>query len=226
MNTTALPYGAVELKRTFQRYWLLGFVLSFLVHLSVVGVLEWRAFPPPVTRVIFDGPNPHMDLLPSPQRYVSGILEVPPVPKGAHGFPGHDGLPVPMPDRLAPLDQTIRTQGERRDFVAPDVVIPPEPSEQEPPIFRVVEQEPHLVHSHPAVYPEAARLAGLEGNVVVRIWVDREGNPRKAVVERSTYPIFDASACEAAMQFRFTAAINAGQPVPVWVRIPFVFRLH
>jgi TonB family protein len=68
--------------------------------------------------------------------------------------------------------------------------------------------------------------AGLEGTVWVKIWVDRGGRPRKAIVQKSDAEIFDQPATDAAMQWIFTPAMMKNGPVSVWVSIPFRFKLQ
>jgi protein TonB len=75
------------------------------------------------------------------------------------------------------------------------------------------------------VYPEIARKAGLEGTVWVKIWVGKEGKPRKVVIQKSASDIFDQAAVDAANRFVFTPAMMQNGPVDVWVSIPFHFRL-
>jgi len=75
-------------------------------------------------------------------------------------------------------------------------------------------------------YPEIARRSGMEGTVWVKILVDKEGNPKKAVVVKSDADIFNEPAIGAALQWKFTPAIMNNGPVAVWVAIPFRFRLQ
>jgi TonB family protein len=65
----------------------------------------------------------------------------------------------------------------------------------------------------------------LEGNVFVKVWVDKEGKVRKVVILKSDAPIFEEAAVAAAKQFVFTPAVMQKGPVSVWVSIPFRFRL-
>ncbi|MDH4070960.1 MAG: energy transducer TonB, partial [Ignavibacteria bacterium] len=59
----------------------------------------------------------------------------------------------------------------------------------------------------------------------VKVLVDKEGIPVRAVVIKSTAELFDEPAIAAAMGFRFTPAIMNQGPVKVWVSIPFRFQL-
>ncbi len=73
-------------------------------------------------------------------------------------------------------------------------------------------------------YPEAARAAGMEGLVVVRVRIGTDGRVEETKMLKSI-PIFDVAAMEAARQFEFKPGKVNGKPVKVWVAIPFNFRL-
>ncbi len=90
--------------------------------------------------------------------------------------------------------------------------------------FVDVDKEPVVIVKKEPVYPALALKAGMEGKVWVKIWVDKSGMPREVVVLKSDAEIFNHSALEAAMQFRFTPASIKGMPVDVWVSVPFRFR--
>jgi TonB family protein len=66
----------------------------------------------------------------------------------------------------------------------------------------------------------------IEGKVVVRLLVGKDGTVRQAVVEHSTAEILNDAALDAARLFRFTPAIMNNGPVTVWVLFPFTFRLR
>jgi TonB family protein len=94
-----------------------------------------------------------------------------------------------------------------------------------PPDFVAIEKEPVVVKSVAPLYPELAMRAGLEGKVLIKIWVDKNGKPKKVEIVRSDAEIFNAPSIEAGKQFLFTPAYLNGKPVDVWVTIPFNFRL-
>jgi protein TonB len=106
--------------------------------------------------------------------------------------------------------------------IAQDIIIEDEPGVDE---FVPVEKQPQIVKKIVPTYPDMAMRAGIEGTVWVKILVDKDGKPKKAVIVKSTSDIFDDAAKEAAMQFLFTPAIMNNGPVKVWVSIPFRFRL-
>jgi protein TonB len=149
------------------------------------------------------------------------------------------GVPIPVPDAEVSPEQTIATQtemsaepspaseefgeGEQVEFID-DIVIDEgyEPGMDE---FVPVEKPPQIVKKVMPEYPEMAVRAGLEGTVWVKILVDKDGKPKKAVVVRSTAEMFDEPAIKAAMGFLFTPAVMNKGPVKVWVSIPFRFQL-
>lgn len=95
-----------------------------------------------------------------------------------------------------------------------------------PPDYVKVDEMPQLVLSGNAVYPVEAEKGGIEGKVFVKIWVDKEGNSKKAMIVNSTDDIFDKPSLDAAMKSRFSPAILKGKPVDVWVVIPFTYKIR
>jgi protein TonB len=147
------------------------------------------------------------------------------------------GLPVPVPDAEISPEQTIATQQELsatpspllEEFgkdgnveISPDITIDDDPGMDE---FIPYEKGPEVVKKVIPKYPEMALRAGLEGTVWVKILVDKDGKPKKAVVIKSTVDILNDAAVEAAMQFVFTPAIMNNGAVRVWVAMPFRFYL-
>lgn len=73
-----------------------------------------------------------------------------------------------------------------------------------------------LVSGTGAVYPPAARAAGIEGYVVVRYDVDIDGRVRNArVVSAEPAGVFDESALQAVSRWRFSEPKRDGVPAPV-----------
>ena len=91
--------------------------------------------------------------------------------------------------------------------------------------FVPVDKVPVVVAKSEPVYPALAMKAGIEGIVWVKIWVDKTGKPRDAVIIKSEQGILNKSALDAAWQFRFTPGYIKDKPVDVWVVVPFKFKL-
>ncbi len=93
---------------------------------------------------------------------------------------------------------------------------PPAPSPAETPVFMQWEQAPRLIDMVTPIYPDSARLAGLEGEVVLQIVVDEQGYVTEAVVIQATPPgLFDDAAARAIRQWRFEPARASGEPIKV-----------
>jgi periplasmic protein TonB len=95
--------------------------------------------------------------------------------------------------------------------------------------FNPVEKEPAPVNldaiKAKIQFPPQAKEAGIGGNVVLRILVDREGNYSKHVVVRTAHPMLTNEVLKYIKDLKFTPGIQAGKPVKVWVTIPFQFKL-
>jgi protein TonB len=236
-SAAALPvqgqYGAVELKSTYQRNWFRGFGISIAVHLVVLGsyyaaqIMGQEDRPAGIVRHINIS-----ELGPPPS--ITNASTPPPIAVSAPTAKPSIGAPVPVPDAEVSPEQTIATQEEMSQQVAPivgdgtgdvvvqdDIVIDDGP----PADFVPVEKEPQIIKQVKPEYPELAMRAALEGKVWVKIWVDKEGKPREVVVLKSDAEIFNEPAIAAAKQFLFTPAYMNNGPVSVWVSVPFNFKL-
>jgi TonB family protein len=63
------------------------------------------------------------------------------------------------------------------------------------------------------------------GTVHVKVLVGTDGIPKDARVIKSDAVQLDKAALESALQWRFKPATLKGEPVEVWVVIPFKFAL-
>jgi protein TonB len=76
-------------------------------------------------------------------------------------------------------------------------------------------------------YPLAARRRGLEGRVVLRVFVAADGRARSVNVKTaSPHPILDEAAVETLRRWRFEPAYRAGVPVSAWIDVPITFQLR
>lgn len=102
------------------------------------------------------------------------------------------------------------------------------PTETDIPIvpFWSVEVKPQPVNIPKPNYPELAKQAGIEGDVVVKALVDVDGRIIDVEIQKSSgNSSLDQAALEAARNAIFTPAKQRDQYVRVWVSIPFKFRL-
>ncbi len=93
-----------------------------------------------------------------------------------------------------------------------------------------VDQPPRVLRSFPPQYPFLAQRKGLEGRVVIRFVVDRDGQVAEPEVSEVEPPdiagIFDQAALDAVVRYRFKAAIKDGEPVDCIVKLPIVFEIR
>jgi protein TonB len=79
----------------------------------------------------------------------------------------------------------------------------------------------------PPGYPPAARRAGQQGTVTLRVLVKRDGLPSKVEVEKSSgFSHLDTAARDTVRGWRFVPARQGGDPIESWVLVPVVFRLE
>jgi len=132
----------------------------------------------------------------------------------------------------------------------PVVVPPPVPAEEdsqpailgksEAPLFQRAEKSreagaeiatlnvtPAYLRNPGPRYPDAARRAGEQGTVTLRVLVTREGLPARVTVEKSSGSAhLDHAALEAVKAWRFTPARQGAERVESWMLVPVVFRLE
>ena len=70
-------------------------------------------------------------------------------------------------------------------------------------------------------YPEPARE--VEGEVILKVKIDKEGNYVKHIVLKPLHPILLREVEKNISKLRFTPAIQGNQPVEFWMVVPFKF---
>ncbi len=102
------------------------------------------------------------------------------------------------------------------------------PTETDIPVvpFWAVEVKPQTKSIPKPAYPELARQAGIEGQVVVDALVDVDGKVVDVKIRKSSgNTSLDEAAMNTARGAEFTPAKQRDQLVRVWVSIPFKFNL-
>ena len=88
---------------------------------------------------------------------------------------------------------------------------------------------PTIVSTPRLIYPEMARILGVEGKVFVRVLIDEDGIPVKAeIVKRIPFncSVFDYEAERIAMESTYTPGVLNGRKVRVRMTIPVRFTMH
>jgi TonB family protein len=250
----APTYGAVELKKFISKATLRGFLITvgLLLFLLLIYFIYQKATEKPLGGLPI-APISKISLESAPQQMDNAEETPPPQINDAiidYSTAARAGTPVPVPDaeikadlkdfaNLEDLNKSLSSnEGQQIDlnqlpqnFDLGDKKLDVQNREEAPDIneFIPVEKEPQidLVELQKRiVYPEVARKAGIEGQVIVRVLVNKDGKPKQAVIQHSDSQMLDQSAKDAVMKSVFTPAIQNGQPIICWVSIPIKFRLR
>jgi TonB family protein len=84
---------------------------------------------------------------------------------------------------------------------------------------------PRKVEDTRAQYPEEARAVGLEGTVIMELWVDDTGRVVRARMLRGI-PMLEESAIAAVMQWRFAPVVVDGRAVPIRMTVTHNFSVR
>jgi protein TonB len=116
--------------------------------------------------------------------------------------------------------------------------LPPPPTQgtvnlADQPVFTPYEVAPELRNAAEVIrvlereYPAMLRDAGVGGTVVVHFFINEQGIVQNARIDQSSGQTqLDEAALRAALQFRFSPAMNRDAAVPVWVSIPVTFQTN
>jgi periplasmic protein TonB len=143
--------------------------------------------------------------------------------------PPRPAVPIETEDENVPDDVTIESTDLDFDDVYLDLPPPPpqmakETVDEDPIEFWAVEDKPVITKQVPPRYPEVARKAGIQGTILVRVLISKEGRVQQAEVLRGK-DIFHKAALTAVKQYHFSPAKQNDRPVPVWMALPIRFRL-
>jgi periplasmic protein TonB len=230
-----MPYGAPELLQSHRERLASSLVISSIAIAAsfvAIGALARLIVVPPI---VITAP-------PGRIHVVETMLEVslPPPPVltvTPHARPPDvTGVPVPVP--AEPDVPLVHNNGSSTDPGTPgpsvegtraDVSSLPPGDEPLPAPDQWVwaEQYPVAVTEITPEYPEIGREAGVEGLVVVKVLVGKNGRVLDVRLdEKHQVPLLNEAALGAARRWVFTPALANGRPVAVWTAIPFHFRLH
>ena len=134
--------------------------------------------------------------------------------------------PSVEPETKAPgfeIQREAPTLMEKLDTPAPDdalgldnVSFESEPGVVPPKVKREIEPD----------YPESAKKAGKEGQVLLQATIDENGIPRDIVAITDIGFGFEAAAIAALKKTTFRPATKGGNPISLQVEIPYLFKLE
>ena len=127
------------------------------------------------------------------------------------------------------MSSTVSGGGSWSVQVGNTVAIAPEDSAQVDPsqltpvvAYQFIEREPVVIKRHEPAYPEAPKAAGIEGDVLLYLTIDEEGNVVEARVVRGPHPELNEAARRAMFRHKFRPATKGGRTVVV-EKFPYQF---
>jgi len=137
--------------------------------------------------------------------------------------PARPSVPVESEDEDIADDLTIE-ETDLDNFEAWDA--PPPPPEGPRVKFIPYDDPPQPLSNIRPVYPEIAQEAGIEGTVVVQVFIDKKGRVKDTLILKGIPNTgLDEAAVTAIRKTRFRPAKQRERAVGVWISIPVNFRL-
>lgn len=137
--------------------------------------------------------------------------------------PSRPAIPVESESEDIAEDLTIE-ETSFEDFEAWDAPPPPPSGPQVK--FIPYDEAPQPLSAIKPEYPEIAKEAGIEGMVIVQVFVDEKGRVQDMTVLKGIPNTgLDEAAMEAIRSTRFKPAKQRDRAVGVWISIPVNFRL-
>jgi len=138
-------------------------------------------------------------------------------------------IPDPTPDAPEPLrvdepEPVIELPTPDVDFAIPEAPPAPEPDGPIHPTGEVV--KPVKVHAPQPKYTEVARVAKIQGTVILSSVVDRQGRVTRVKVLKGLPMGLSEAAVEAVQKWRFKPATLAGRPIEVYYNLTVTFTLQ
>lgn len=249
----ASTYGAVEIKEFIKKHTYRALLITLSLLLLLL-LLYWvyGAATAPKSGPVLRAPISKLTLQDVSQQTESEE-EAPPPPSTQqvidYATAARAGTPVPVPDaqiqadlkEFANVDEMQKSLSKNEGQIVDLNNIPSNfdldqninvkkedeiPDSEE---FIAVEKEPQVDLGElqkKVVYPEMARKSGVEGQVIVRVYVGKDGKVKQTKIQHSESSMLDQAAIDAVKKSVFTPAIQNGQPIGCWVSIPIKFRLR
>lgn len=248
-------YGAQELKKQIEKYTgrsfaytMIGLALLYFLYWGIAEVQEATRVAPMMAPIV---KMEMMDFPPQQQEQKVDVPPPPPTPTVVTGGPAaRAGTPIPVPDaeispdlkEFAALDVMSRASAEggdgvdlgnfseNIDFNDEGLNVTVREEEPEPDEFIPVEETPKFDMAKllkVLKYPDIARRSGIEGRVILRVLVDKDGSIKRKRVEHSDNEFLTQPALDAIDAYgKFQPAIQNNAPVMCWVTVPINFKLR
>lgn len=81
-----------------------------------------------------------------------------------------------------------------------------------------------IVRIEKPVYPDFARLYGMEAEVIVEVQVGEDGKAKRVHLVKGDHPVFNSAVIAAVSNAEYAPATMQDNAVKSWVKIPFSFK--
>jgi len=241
-HTYKIPYGAFELKHSYQKNMLMG-TLSTVLLVATIITAGWVYMLLRPIAVEPDIPGQEYVYIPITPPLPSDEIKIEPEKLSVNV----DTKNIPKP-RFGKLEigdfpeenSAVPTRKDIEDYYKPGLVgngggekgnyalTPTEPSVPPPDTFVALEEQPIQYLEGKPEYPGLAKAAGLEGEVIIHAYVNREGIVIKALAAKCSRPGigFEEAAVKAAYKCRYRPGIQNSIPIGAWVTYKVKFVLE
>jgi len=156
-------------------------------------------------------------------------VRIPPPPE-AIVRPARPRVAESVLDEDITIAATTFAENPSSELAPPPPNVEVDPSEQPVYVDRDIDPRllngPEMIRLMDQLYPKLLKEAGIGGDVLMWVWVDEQGRPGTAQINRSSGRIqLDEVAIAIAAQMQFEPAMLRDKPVGVWVAQPISFSV-
>ncbi len=230
-------YGSFDLKKEIGPNMLWGLLFSFLAHAMIVSApfivnlfQNDEVLKEQIGRKVFLLPPLQMQKPPDHVRISQPELALPPdavIPIAAPDDPIIENPVLSQAQlkiSLGATDEPYEGGWDEVPIIEEDPDVIPKPYQ-----YIAIEFEPLALNNNPLpAYPRNIGDAGIQGRVVARAYVDKNGNIRDYIIiaVKPEGLGFEDEVKKVIMKWKFTPAFQNHKPIGVWVDIPFVFKVE
>jgi periplasmic protein TonB len=232
-------YGSLEIKRAYRKNMFAGMITAAMFMILSVSVYHY--FTATTAEIPSTILGPGIGTVNITDIPVQRIYDIPKPAQSSIDKPiPSAGIPTPVPDKDAPDNSAYPSQDDLKRLIDRNrsndstffnkVAVSVQDTEQLIPrsdTFIRYDEPPKPIESVEPIYPEMARLAGVQGDVWIRAYIDKDGNVRAVEIMKASGASagFEESAIAAAKATSWKPAISNGQPVGVWISYKISFRI-
>jgi protein TonB len=135
--------------------------------------------------------------------------------------------PDPLPAPNAPMGVAEAVPAPVTEAPPTPAAPPAPPSPPAPPRIELPSSNAGYLNNPKPTYPAISRRLGEQGKVVLRVFIDAEGNPQQIEIRQSSgYERLDQQALDAVRRWRFVPGKRNGVPEAMWNIVPINFVLE